>query len=303
MTVGEQKRRGEATILVTGATGQIGFELVRTMQGLGKVIAVDRAAFDLTEPDQMRAVIRTIRPAVIVNPAAYTAVDAAQNNPGLAMQVNAKAPGVLADEARRVGAAIIHYSTDYVFNGEKDSPYVEEDEADPKNVYGVSKLAGERAIASAGAHHLILRTSWVYGMRGRNFLLTMLRLGKERDEIKVVADQFGSPTWSNTIATLTAHIVSQALAAHDTRQWWQERSGLYHLTAAGSTSWHGFAQAIFDAIALERVPTVMPIPASDFLTQAERPANSCLSNDKLARVFGLRPPRWDQALKWCLQFH
>ncbi|MCG1055572.1 dTDP-4-dehydrorhamnose reductase [Mycetohabitans sp. B5] len=303
MTVSERKRRGEATILVTGATGQIGFELVRTMQGLGKVIAVDRAAFDLTKPDQMRAVIRTIRPAVIVNPAAYTAVDAAQNNPGLAMQVNAKAPGVLADEARRVGAAIIHYSTDYVFNGEKDSPYVEEDEADPRNFYGVSKLAGERAIASAGAHHLILRTSWVYGMRGKNFLLTMLRLGKERDEIKVVADQFGSPTWSNTIATLTAHIVSQALAAHDTRQWWQERSGLYHLTAAGSTSWHGFAKAIFDAIALKRVPIVMPIPASDFPTQAERPANSCLSNGKLERVFGLQPPRWDQGLKLCLQFH
>ncbi|CBW75874.1 dTDP-4-dehydrorhamnose reductase [Mycetohabitans rhizoxinica HKI 454] len=303
MTVVERKRRSEATILVTGVTGQIGSELVRTMQGLGKVVAVDRATFDLTEPNQMRAVIRAIKPTVIVNPAAYTAVDAAQSNPDLAMQVNAKAPGVLAEEARRVGAAMIHYSTDYVFNGEKDSPYVEEDEADPKNVYGFSKLAGERAIASAGAHHLILRTSWVYGMRGRNFLLTMLRLGTERDEIKVVADQFGAPTWSNTIATLTAHIVSQALAAHDTRQWWQERSGLYHLTAAGSTSWHGFAKAIFDAIALERVPTVMPIPSSDFPTQAERPANSCLSNGKLERVFGLQSPQWDQALKLCLQSH
>ncbi|UDG82441.1 dTDP-4-dehydrorhamnose reductase [Candidatus Vallotia cooleyia] len=299
----QRKQRMVATILVTGATGQIGFELVRAMQGLGKVIAIDRADFDLCKPDQMRTVIRAIRPAVIINSAAYTAVDAAQNNLSYAMQVNAKAPGILADEAKRAEAAIIHYSTDYVFNGEKHSPYIEEDKTDPRNFYGVSKLAGERAITSTGAHYLILRTSWVYGMRGKNFLLTILHLQKEQDEIKVVANQFGSPTWSNTVATLTAHIVSQSLAAQDTRQWWQERSGLYHLTSGGSTSWHGFAQAIFELIARKRTPTVIPIPASEFFTHTERPENSCLSNDKLERVFSLQPPQWDQALKLCLQLY
>lgn len=288
-------------ILVTGVTGQIGFELVRTLQGLGEVIAVDRTTFDLTKPDQMRDVVRAIRPTVIVNAAAYTAVDEAQSKPGLAMQINGQAPGVLAEEAKRLGSALIHYSTDYIFNGEKDSPYVEEDFADPKNFYGISKLAGEQAITGTGVHHLILRTSWVYGMRGKNFLLTMLRLGRERDQIQVVIDQIGAPTWSNTIAVMTAHIVSQALSAVDVRQWWQDRSGIYHLTAAGSTSWHGFAEAIFAAAALKRTPTILPISVSEYPTSTKRPVNSRLSNDKLERVFGLHLPHWNHALNMCIQ--
>ncbi|CAG7597690.1 dTDP-4-dehydrorhamnose reductase [Candidatus Vallotia tarda] len=298
-----KKLPSRAAILVTGATGQVGFELVCAMQGIGKIIALDRTAFNLFEPSQMRRVIRAIKPVVIVNAAAYTAVDAAEKNSGLAMQVNAKALSVLADEARRVGAAIIHYSTDYVFNGDKNFPYIEEDKADPRNFYGVSKLAGEQIIASSGVHHLILRTSWVYGMRGKNFLSTILRLGKEKATIKIVDDQFGSPTWSNTIATMTAHIIAKSLAAHDTRQWWQKHSGLYHLTATGSTSWHGFAKSIFDAITIERVPNIIPILTSEFPVQAERPINSCLSNDKLKRVFDLQTPRWDLALQACLRFH
>ncbi|WP_225721235.1 dTDP-4-dehydrorhamnose reductase [Candidatus Vallotiella sp. (ex Adelges kitamiensis)] len=302
MIVGKQKQHDRSAILVTGAMGQIGFELVRTMQNIGKVIALDRAAFDLCQPDQICAVIRTIKPVIIINAAAYTDVNAAENNPDLAMQINAQALSVLVDEAKRVRASIIHYSTDYVFNGKKDLPYTEEDKADPINFYGVSKLAGEQVISSAGGHHIILRTSWVYGMRGKNFLLKILRLGKEQDTIKVVSDQIGSPTWSNTVATMTTHIVVQALHARDIRQWWQENSGIYHLTAAGSTSWYGFAKAIFDMIAIGSVPTIIPTLTSEFPAQVERPTNSCLSNDKLERVFCLRPPRWDQALKVFLRF-
>ncbi|UDG83243.1 dTDP-4-dehydrorhamnose reductase [Candidatus Vallotia lariciata] len=303
MAVGKQKQTSRATILVTGALGQVGFELARSMRSVGKVIALDRSAFDLCEPNQMCSVIRAIKPAVIVNAAAYTAVDAAESNRSLAMQVNAKALSILVDEARRIGASIIHYSTDYVFSGEKELPYIEEDKASPKNFYGVSKLAGEQVIASAGICYLILRTSWVYSMRGKNFLSTMLRLGREQDTIKVIADQFGSPTWSHTIAAMTVHIAEKALNAYDTQQWWQERSGIYHLTAAGSTSWNGFAKAIFNAMIMERVPTIMPIFTHEFPMRVNRPKNSCLSNNKLKRVFGLQPPRWDRALKLCLRLH
>ena len=199
------------TILVTGVNGQVGFELCRTLQGLGRVVAVDRTRFDLSDFDQMRAVIREVRPTLIVNPAAYTAVDKAESEPDQAMRINGDAPGVIAEEAKRLGAALIHYSTDYVFNGEKDGVYREDDAVDPQNVYGRSKLAGEQAIGAVGVAHLIFRTSWVYGARGKNFLLTMLRLGAERPELKVVADQFGAPTWSNTIAALTAHVIAQYL--------------------------------------------------------------------------------------------
>ena len=291
----------QRTILVTGVNGQVGFELARTLQGLGRVVAADRSMLDLSNLDQVRSVVRDVRPALIVNPAAYTAVDKAESEAELAMTINGHAPGVLADEAKKLGIPLIHYSTDYVFNGEKEGAYVEDDPTDPQNVYGRTKLAGERAIAASGANHLIFRTSWVYGTRGRNFLLTMLRLGAERPELKVVADQFGAPTWSNTIATLTAHVVAQALAADDGAQWWRERSGVYHLSAAGSTSWHGFASAIFELSKLDRRPAVLPIPASEYPTPARRPVNSRMSNEKLARVFGVRAPGWREALRLCLE--
>ncbi|AXF07054.1 dTDP-4-dehydrorhamnose reductase [Paraburkholderia graminis] len=291
---------GKPTILVTGVNGQVGYELARTLQGLGHVVAVDRSTLDLSNLDQIRAVVRDVKPALIVNPAAYTAVDKAEQEPELAMRINGEAPGVLAEEARKLGAALIHYSTDYVFDGEKQGAYVESDPANPQNVYGRSKLAGEQAIAATGENHLVLRTSWVYGTRGKNFLLTMLRLGADRPELKVVADQFGAPTWCNTIATLTAHIAAQSFATPDSASWWRERSGIYHLCAGDATSWHGFASAIFDLADLPQRPNTLPIPAADYPTPARRPSNSRMSNDKLARVFGLAAPHWRDALKLCL---
>lgn len=293
-------REATQTILVTGVNGQVGYELARTLQGLGNVVAVDRSVMDLSDLDQVRAVVRDVRPTLIVNPAAYTAVDNAEQESDLAMRINGEAPGVLAEEAKKLGAALIHYSTDYVFNGEKEGAYVEDDRTDPQNVYGRSKLAGEQAIAASGANHLVLRTSWVYGTRGKNFLLTMLRLGADRPELKVVADQFGAPTWCNTIATLTAHLAAQSFAAEDSAKWWSERSGVYHLCAGDATSWHGFASAIFELADLQNKPNALPIPASDYPTPAKRPSNSRMSNDKLARVFGLAAPHWRDALKLCL---
>lgn len=287
------------TILVTGVNGQVGFELARTLQGLGNVVAVDRATLDLSNLDQIRAVVRDVRPALIVNPAAYTAVDKAEEEFDLAMRINGEAPGVLAEEAKKLGAALIHYSTDYVFNGEKDGAYVEDDPTDPQNAYGRTKLAGEQAIAATGVNYLVLRTSWVYGMRGKNFLLTMLRLGAARPELKVVADQFGAPTWSNTIAASTAHLVAQGVAA-GSMDWWRERSGIYHLTSSGETSWCGFARAILDAAMGDKAPNVLPIPASEYPVPARRPANSRLSNRKLSETFGLCMPTWDEAMRLCL---
>jgi len=293
--------RSGRTILVTGVNGQVGFELARSLQGLGRVVAVDRSVVDLSNPDQIRAVVREIRPDLIVNPAAYTAVDKAEAEFDLAMRINGEAPGILAEEAKKLGAALIHYSTDYVFNGEKQGAYVEDDPTDPQNAYGRTKLAGEQAIEATGVDHLVFRTSWVYGGRGKNFLLTMLRLGAERPELKVVADQFGAPTWSNTIATLTANVVAQAFSAEDRAAWWSAHSGVYNLTAADSTSWHGFATSIFELAGLQTRPNVLPIPASDYPTPAKRPSNSRMANEKLARVFGLRAPHWKDALGLCLE--
>src|SRR3984957_707326 len=290
--------RGQATLLLTGVNGQVGFELARSLQGLGRVVALDRSGLDLADFDRVRRVVREVRPSLIVNPAAYTAVDQAETDVAACMRLNAEAPGVLAEEARRSGASLVHYSTDYVFDGTKDGAYLEDDAVNPQNVYGKSKLAGEQAIAASGCDHLIFRTSWVYGTRGKNFLRTMLRLGADRDELAVVADQFGAPTWSNTIAALSAGILAQALVAPG--DWWSRNSGVYHLTASGSTSWAGFAQAIFDHSVLEKKPLVKPIPAAWYPTPAARPANSRMSNDKLLRTFGVKAPDWEQGLRLCM---
>jgi dTDP-4-dehydrorhamnose reductase len=297
MTTGHERK----LILLTGANGQVGFELARSLQSLGHVVALDRSGLDIADSEQIRRVIRELSPALIVNAAAYTAVDAAESDVAAAMRLNAEAPDILAQEAKRLGALLIHYSTDYVFDGTKDGPYEEDDAANPLNVYGKSKFAGEQAIAASGCAHLILRTSWVYGARGRNFLRTMLQLGAQREELSVVADQIGAPTWSRTIAAITSDMLSQLLVQD--RDEWLRRSGIYHLTACGATSWCGFAQAIFDTSTLENKPVVKAILTAaypGFSTAAVRPKNSQLSNHKLFATFGLTAPDWRNALERCM---
>lgn len=298
--------RGIKRILLIGNNGQVGWELQRTLSSLGEVRAVDRQALDLTDPDSIRRVIRDSRPALIVNAAAYTAVDKAESEAGLAMAINGSAPGIMAEEAKRLNAALVHYSTDYVFDGAKTQPYAENDAVNPLGVYGASKLAGEQAIQATGVPHLIFRTSWVYGARGKNFLLTMLRLCKERDELRVVADQIGAPTWSRTIAEMTAQALACTALPKGVSM--QEASGIYHLTGAGATSWCGFTQAILENVAQRalagahaRLPRLVPIATSDYPTPARRPKNSQMSNAKLADVFGLVSPAWDSQLHLCMR--
>lgn len=285
-------------ILLTGRTGQVGYELHRSLQGLGEIIALDRSQMDLANLAQVRDVIRAVKPDLIVNPAAYTAVDKAESEPELAMRINAEAPALMAQEANRLGAAMIHYSTDYVFDGSKQTPYTEDDPTCPINVYGATKLAGEQAIQAAGIPHLILRTSWVYGMRGKNFLLTMMRLAQERDALRIVADQYGAPTWCRTIADTTAHIVAQFHGAGPGSQMWQERSGIYHLTAQGKTTWYDFTKAILAHPSITKKPTLTPIETKDYPLPARRPANSVLCCERLTSAFcGL--PDWEVALGLC----
>ena len=302
MTTGHKPK----LILLTGANGQVGFELAHSLKGLGHVVALDRNDLDLADSKQIRRVVRELSPALIVNAAAYTAVDAAESDAATAMRLNAEAPDILAQEAKRLGALLVHYSTDYVFDGTKDGPYEEDDVPNPLNVYGKSKLAGEQAMTASGCAHLILRTSWVYGARGKNFLRTMLQLGAQREELSVVADQIGAPTWSRNIATITSDLLSQLLLRDQGE--WLLRSGIYHLTASGATSWCGFAQAIFDTSTLAHKPVVKAIPtaaysaftSAGFSTAAVRPKNSRLSNDKLFATFGLTAPDWREALKLCM---
>ena len=291
-------------ILLTGKTGQVGYQLERSLQSVDDVIAVNATQMNLTDLTQIRDVIRSLKPDLIVNPAAYTAVDPAERESELAMRVNGEAPGVMAEEAKRLGAAMIHYSTDYVFDGSKDQPYTEDDVAAPINVYGRSKLAGERAVQAAGIPHLILRTSWVYGMRGKNFLQTVMRLAQERDELRIVDDQYGAPTWSRTIADTTAHIVTRLQSAQLGRtagiqaDAWQEHSGLYHLTAQGRTTWYGFTKAILAHPSIVKKPVVTPIKTAEYPLPARRPANSVLSCERLIRTF-CTLPAWDKALELC----
>lgn len=284
-------------ILLTGARGQVGWELRRTLSCLGEVVALDSRAMNLADADAVRKTVREMAPNIIVNPAAYTAVDKAESEPELAHAVNAVAPGILAEEAARLGALLVHYSTDYVFNGSDSTPWKEDDACDPLNVYGATKLAGERAIQAAGCRHLIFRTSWVYGARGSNFLLTMRRLMRERPELKIVADQVGAPTWCRDLAEATALVLSQvatpASRLDEGASW-----GVYHMTNAGETSWHGFAEAIqvHDGAGVR----LLPIPSSDYPTPARRPLNSRLNNDKLKKTFGISLQDWRAALALCL---
>ena len=288
-------------ILLTGATGQVGWELARSLQGLGDVHAPGRDEMDLLDTDSVVRTLRDFSPDLIVNPAAYTAVDRAETDEAAAYQVNAVVPGIMAEAAKRTGALLVHFSTDYVFDGTSSTPYREDEPTNPQNAYGRTKLAGEAAIAASGANHLVLRTSWVYGARGANFLLTVQRLARERDELRIVADQHGAPTWCRTIAELTSQVLVHGFGAKGSdADFWREHGGLYHLTAAGQTTWHGFTEAILDLSAVQKRPNVVAIPTSAYPLPAKRPAYSVLDNDKLARTFGLRAPDWRDALALCI---
>lgn len=282
-------------ILLTGASGQVGWELQRTLAPLGEVIAADRTLLDLADTAGIRRTVAAIAPDLIVNPAAYTAVDRAESEPDRAHAINAMAPGELA----AYGIPLVHFSTDYVYDGKKPDAYTEADAPNPLGVYGASKLAGDQAVLQSGAPHLILRTSWVYGLRGRNFLLTMQRLARERDTLAVVNDQFGAPTWSRLIAEATALTIARWLDRPDRNA----TSGIYHLSCGGRTSWHGFAAAILAELAgMETNPArLTAIPTSGYPTPAARPANSQLDCGKLAATFGVRLPDWESALALCLE--
>ena len=298
-------------ILLTGVHGQLGTDLLPRLQPLGEVVAVGRAECDLSSVEAIRKLVAGVRPDVIVNPAAYTAVNDAEAQRELAYAINATAPGALAEEARRLGAMLVHYSTDYVFDGSKPGAYTETDEPAPLNVYGASKLAGERAVAAAGGRFLVLRTSWVYGPNGNNFLRTIRRLAAEREELRIVDDQVGAPTSSMQLAEATARLVRQLSAAAEP----EFPSGLYHATAEGSVSWCGFARAIVSEMkAAEmkaagmkaeaqaeggttmRVRQVVAIRSDEYPVAARRPLNSVLSNQKFERAFGFRLGSWRQAL-------
>lgn len=293
-------------ILLTGKNGQVGFELQRALAPLGEIVAVDQAECDLSDADAIRHLVSATRPAIIVNPAAHTAVDKAESEPALAQAINGVAPGVLGAEAAKFGALVVHYSTDYVFDGGKEGWYTEDDAPNPQSVYGQTKLAGEQALVASGAQHLILRTSWVFGAHGANFAKTMLRLAAERPGLKVVADQFGAPTSAALIADVTAQILGQY------RQGCRQASaefpacfpfGLYHLVAGGRTNWHEYAQAVIAAAQAAGKPLrmgqddVQVITTADYPLPAPRPANSCLDTARLRTTFGLCLPDWRQGLQ------
>ncbi len=290
-------------ILLLGKNGQVGWELSRSLLPLGEVIAIDFPGFDLSRPETIPAVVQAIKPNVIVNAAAYTAVDKAEEEEGLATIINGTAVGVLAEEAKKLNALLIHYSTDYVFDGTKASAYTEEDIPNPINAYGRSKLAGEQAIAQSGCDYLTLRTTWVYAARGHNFLLTMLRLAKTREELSIVADQFGAPTWARNIADATAHVLA---AAQQQRQVGELSSSIYHLCARGKTTWQGFASAIIERAKVQtsaeviKTQRVLPIATEDYPLPAPRPKNSQMDSSKLGVHFGINMPDWQDAVALCM---
>jgi dTDP-4-dehydrorhamnose reductase len=288
-------------ILLTGKNGQVGWELQRALSPLGSIAAFDKSELDVTNTDAVNARVRDVRPDIIVNAGAYTSVDGAEREPEWAMAVNGIAPGILAEAALRMRAFLIHYSTDYVFDGAKTSPYREEDVPNPINMYGATKLAGEIAIRQVGPAHIILRTSWVYGIRGRNFLLKILQLLQELDELRVVSDQVGAPTWCRAIADATARILEMRRAGTaGTAQ--RECNGLFHLTTLGSTSWYEFAREIVARVPPPRgrPPKMTPISSDDYLSPAKRPKNSILANDKFHATFGFTLNSWLSGLEGAL---
>lgn len=296
------------TILLIGTTGQVGRELSEMLTRVGHVQALNRQQLDLTNLDEVRRAINVYRPGIIVNAAAYTAVDKAESEEALARKINAEAPAVMAEEGKLIGALLVHFSTDYVFDGSKTLPYDEDDPTNPQNVYGKTKLAGEQAIEASGVSHLIFRTAWVYATQGRNFLLTILRLATQREELKIVRDQVGAPTLNSEISRATANILAQVSGKEHDPFVADDVSGIYHMTAAGETSWYDFAKAILNeaatvpsntpwfAAATNGLPLlvrrIIPISTSEYPTPAHRPAYSVLSNTRLERTFSLRLPDW-----------
>ena len=287
------------TILIIGKNGQVGWELCRALGPLGTLVCVDYPELNLADESMARNCVRETRPDIVVNAAAYTAVDKAESDPDTAMKINGAAPGILAEEAKRVGALFVHYSTDYVFDGTKPNPYVEEDTPNPLSVYGRSKLAGDQAVQAVGGAHLIFRLCWVYGSRGQNFMLTMMRLARERELLRVVSDQKGCPTWSRMIAETTALAVQRVAVAGDASAF----NGVYHLAASGSASWHGFAEAIVDLMPGEgkKCKRVDAISTQEYPLPAKRPACSIMDCGKLERTFGLRLPDWAHSLRQVLE--
>jgi dTDP-4-dehydrorhamnose reductase len=299
-------------IMLLGKAGQIGGDLSPLLQRLGTVAFFGRAELNLEKPEAIRQAIRAVQPDVIVNAAAYTAVDKAESEESLARAINAQAPATIAQEAKKAGALLVHYSTDYVFDGAKRSPYLEDDPTNPRSVYGRTKLEGELAIRESGVFHLILRTAWVYAREGRNFLRTILRLAAEKDELKVVSDQIGAPTWSREIAAATLEVLSQILRGSAGMALRSDHLGTFHVTAAGQASWFDFARAILEeakgvsqkaswySSATSGRPLMLrrlvPISTSEYPVQAARPAYSVLSNARLAETFGIRLPDWRSSL-------
>jgi dTDP-4-dehydrorhamnose reductase len=300
-------------LLITGAIGQVGWQLQRTLAPLGEVTACTRSQIDLSDPEGAAKAMREYSPDIVVNAAAYTAVDKAESEPELARTINATAPGRIADELARTGGLLVHYSTDFVFDGTKTGAYEETDPAGPLNVYGRTKLAGEQLIATSGCAHVILRTTWVYDIRGKNFLRTALRLAREREELRMVSDQHGAPTWARAIAEGTALIVAHCAHQRGSSGW--GHGGVYHLTAAGQTTWAGFAEQIleeYESLASWPADTgeygspllakrVVAITSEQYQVPAKRPQNSVLSNAKLQSTFGLHLPDWRVQLRLALQ--
>ena len=299
-------KRHDLTIAVVGRNGQVAWELRQSLASLGTVCCIGRPELDLTDPDSIRSSIRRLRPDVLVNAAAYTGVDQAESEPGVAMNVNANAQQVLAEEAKEACALFITYSSDYVFNGEKSTPYLETDAPGPLNVYGGSKLAGDCAVESVGDAYLIFRTSWVYGARGKNFLTTILRLATEREELRIVDDQVGAPTWARDIANATSRVLAKLIeepvlnGKETMAAKLRDRCGVYNMTAAGSVSWCGFAKAIIQEAARRRLchsmADIVPISSREYPLPARRPPNSRLSNSKLGNVFRISLPEWRESL-------
>lgn len=290
-------------LLITGKNGQVGFELQRALAPLGEVIALDRSSCDLTNPSRLRELIEEIHPDVIVNAAAYTAVDRAETDRDTAWAINAHAPGVLGEAAARLNALVVHYSTDYVFDGTLDRPYTETDIPHPTSVYGASKLAGEQALQASGARHLIFRTSWVVGSHGGNFAKTMLRLAAERDQLSVVNDQIGAPTSAALIADITAHAIRHVMRSDPATA----PQGVFHLTAQGQTHWHAYACHVIEHARAAGYPVkvtpdrIAPVSSAQYPTAAQRPMNSRLNTDKLQRTFDLYPSHWTQGVDLVLQ--
>lgn len=287
-------------ILVIGKNGQVGYELRRALAPMAEIVAVDYPDIDLTSGDSIRKWVREIHARVVINAAAYTAVDKAETEFDRAMKINGEAPGTIAEEAAKLGSLMVHYSTDYVFAGDKSTPYVETDDPNPLGAYGRTKLAGDRAVQSVGGAHLIFRLCWVYGARGQNFMLTMMRLARERETLRVVGDQVGCPTWSRMIAEATAQAVRTTLGKVASPK---DFSGVYHLSSTGKTSWHGFAQAIIDRMpaAEKKCRAVVPITTAEYPTPAKRPEFSVMDCSKLERAFGIRLPDWQESLGQVLE--